>query len=102
MAEQDKPQGKLITAPVQMQTIKVVAIGSDQLDPQDKEVICKAICYCNAKPNKGKAGHNQYQSCVSERLKELDSFLDIEVLINPKLTMICIKHLLNRLWTKES
>jgi hypothetical protein len=75
MANPNKPQGKLITAPAQLQTIEVVAIGSDQLDPQDKEIICKAICYCNAKPNKGKAGYNQYQSCVSERLKELDSFL---------------------------
>ncbi|UUM28836.1 VRR-NUC domain-containing protein [Acinetobacter colistiniresistens] len=75
MAEQGKPLGTLKTAPAQLQTIKVVAIGNDQLDPQDKEVICKAICYCDARPNKGKAGHNQYQSCVSERLKELDRFL---------------------------
>ncbi|MDC4663990.1 VRR-NUC domain-containing protein (plasmid) [Acinetobacter baumannii] len=73
MAEQEKPQGKLTTS--KLPTIKVVAIGGDQLDPQDKEVICKAICYCNTTPNKGKAGHNQYQSCVSERLKELDRFM---------------------------
>ncbi|ENX11992.1 hypothetical protein F895_03497 [Acinetobacter sp. CIP 64.2] len=46
MAEQGKPLGTLKTAPAQLQTIKVVAIGNDQLDPQDKEVICKAICYC--------------------------------------------------------
>lgn len=77
MADQGKPQGTLKTAPVQLQTIKVVAIGSDQLDPQDKKVICKAICYCNVNPNKGKSGNrDQHQSCVSERLGELDKFLN--------------------------
>jgi len=76
MAEQAKPQGTLKTAPVQLQTIKIVAIGHDQLDPQDKVVICKAICYCNTTPNKGKTNQNLHQSCVSERLKELDRFLN--------------------------
>ena len=76
MADQGKPLGTLTTTPAQNPTIKVVAIASeDKLDPQDKEVLCKAICYCNTTPNKGKAGNNQYQSCVSERLKELDRFL---------------------------
>lgn len=75
MAEPEKPLGTLKTTPAQLQTIKVVAIGGNQLDPQDKEVVCKAICYCDTRPNKSKAGRNQYQSCVSERLKELDRFL---------------------------
>lgn len=75
MAEQNKPQGTLKTTPVQLKTIKIVAIGGDELDPQDKEVICKAICYCNSIPNKGKTNQNLHQSCVSERLKELDKFM---------------------------
>lgn len=75
MSDQGKPQGSMKTAPVQLETIKVVGIGSNELDPQDKEVICKAICYCESNPKKGKAGQNLYQSCVSERLGELDKIL---------------------------
>ncbi|MFW2104946.1 VRR-NUC domain-containing protein [Acinetobacter guillouiae] len=76
MADQGKPLGTLTTTPAQNPTIKVVAIASeDKLDPQDKEVLCKAICYCNSNPKKGKSGQNLYQSCVSERLNELDKFL---------------------------
>ena len=54
MADQGKPQGILTTGPSQNPTIKVVAIISDALDLQDKKVICKAICYCEVNPNKGK------------------------------------------------
>ncbi|WP_445115003.1 VRR-NUC domain-containing protein [Acinetobacter sp. WZC-1] len=75
MADQGKPQGTLITSP--LKTTKVVAIDSTALDPQDKKVICKAICYCNINPNKGKKGNrDQHQSCVSERLGALDQFLN--------------------------
>ncbi|KKW77375.1 VRR-NUC domain protein [Acinetobacter sp. Ag2] len=79
MADQGKPQGILTTGPSQNPTIKVVAIISDALDLQDKKVICKAICYCEVNPNKGKKKEtNQYQACVSERLGELDKFLNYQ------------------------
>lgn len=77
MADQGKPQGKLTTAPAQNKITKIIGIGGDGLDPQDKKVICKAICYCEVNPNKGgkKGDRNQHQTCVSERLGELDRFL---------------------------
>lgn len=78
MSDQGKPKGTLATTPTQMPTIKIVAIDNDALDPQDKEVICKAICYCHSVPNKGKTEQNLHQSCVSERLKELDKFLSYQ------------------------
>ena len=43
MADQGKPQGTLTTS--QLKTIKVVAIDSTALDPKDKEILCRAICY---------------------------------------------------------
>lgn len=75
MADQGKPQGTLTTAPAKLEVIKVVAIGNNELDPQDKEVICSAICYCDSNPKKGKGGQNLYQSCVTERLNQLDKML---------------------------
>ena len=73
MADQGKPQGTLTTS--QLKTIKIVAIDSTALDPKDKEILCSAICYCNYNPNKGKTQNNLYQSCVSERLKEMDEMM---------------------------
>ena len=68
-------QGKLTTTPTQNKTTKVVGIGSNQLDPEDEKVLCSAICHCHYNPKKGKVGQNLYQSCVSERLSDLDKFL---------------------------
>ena len=53
MADQGKPQGSMTTSPSKSPITKVVGIGGDGIDPQDKKVICKAICYCEANPNKG-------------------------------------------------
>jgi hypothetical protein len=69
--------GKLTTGPSANKVTKVIGIGNDKLDPQDKKVICKAICYCEIHPNKGKSGkRDQHQDCVSERLGKLDEFLN--------------------------
>ncbi len=86
MADQGKPQGILTTTPAQNPTIKVVAIGNDKLDPEDKKVLCSAICHCHYQPHKGKNDQNLYQSCVSARLKELDLFLGHRSPWKPELT----------------
>jgi hypothetical protein len=84
MADQGKPQGTLTTS--QLKTIKVVAIDSTALDPKDKEILCRAICYCNYNPNKGKKQNNLYQSCVSERLKEMDEMMFNQSPYKPEIT----------------
>ncbi|KAF5275749.1 hypothetical protein FQR65_LT16581 [Abscondita terminalis] len=86
MADQGKPQGILTTKPAQLQTIKVVAIDSTALDPKDKQILCSAICYCNYNPNKGKKQNNLYQSCVSERLKEMDEMMFNQSPYKPEIT----------------
>lgn len=86
MADQGKPQGVLTTTPAQLQTIKVVAIDSTALDSKDKEILCSAICYCNYNPNKGKKQNNLYQSCVSERLKEMDEMMFNQSPYKPEIT----------------
>ena len=84
MADQGKPQGTLTTS--QLKTIKIVAIDSTALDPKDKEILCSAICYCNYNPNKGKTQNNLYQSCVSERLKEMDEMMFNQSPYKPEIT----------------
>lgn len=86
MSDQGKPKGTLATTPTQMPTIKVVAIDNDALDPKDKEILCSAICYCNYNPNKGKKQNNLYQSCVSERLKEMDEMMFNQSPYKPEIT----------------
>lgn len=49
-----------------------VGLNQPQLDPLDKKVLCSAICYCESTPNIGKDGQELKQSCVAQRLTELD------------------------------
>lgn len=52
-----------------------VGILEPGLDPQDKKVLCSAICYCSGTPNVGQDGKNLKQACVAQRLGELDEVL---------------------------
>ena len=54
--------------------------------PKIKEILCRAICYCNYNPNKGKKQNNLYQSCVSERLKEMDEMMFNQSPYKPEIT----------------
>ncbi|WP_278493178.1 VRR-NUC domain-containing protein [Acinetobacter gyllenbergii] len=84
MAKGGKPLGTLTTT--QLEPIKVIALDQGALTPQDKEVLCKVICYCGLRPNKGKTGQNLHQSCVSERLRELDKFMRHQSPYKPEVT----------------
>jgi hypothetical protein len=55
--------------------INPVGILEPKLDPQDKKVLCSAICYCSATPNVSQDGKNLKQACVAQRLGELDEIL---------------------------
>ncbi|AUG40762.1 nuclease [Pseudomonas chlororaphis] len=55
--------------------INPVGILEPKLDPQDKQVLCSAICYCSATPNVSHDGKNLKQACVAQRLGELDEIL---------------------------
>ncbi|MCP1603227.1 VRR-NUC domain-containing protein [Pseudomonas citronellolis] len=46
-----------------------------KLAPQDKKVLCSAICYCSSTPNVSQDGKNLKQACVAQRLGELDEIL---------------------------
>lgn len=52
-----------------------VGILKPSLDPQDKEVLCSAICYCSSTPNISQNGKSLKQACVAQRLGELDELL---------------------------
>lgn len=52
-----------------------VRTGQPELDPQDKRVLCSAVCYCSATPNISQDGRNLKQACVAQRLGELDEVL---------------------------
>lgn len=46
------------------------------MDPQDRQVICSAICKCDATPSIGVKGQTLKQQCVSGRLKAMDTLTD--------------------------
>ncbi|HEJ1201997.1 TPA: VRR-NUC domain-containing protein [Pseudomonas aeruginosa] len=52
-----------------------VGILEPKLDPQDKQVLCSAICHCSSTPNVSQDGRNLKQACVAQRLGELDEIL---------------------------
>ena len=52
-----------------------IKIGRPEADPADKKVLCSAICFCKNTPGVGKDGRSLKQSCVSNRLGELDKIL---------------------------
>lgn len=55
--------------------INPVGILKPKLDPQDKNVLCSAICYCSGTPNISQDGKHLKQACVAQRLGELDEIL---------------------------
>ena len=46
-----------------------------RLDPQDKKVLCSAVCHCTSTPNLSQDGKSLKQACVAQRLGELDEVL---------------------------
>lgn len=55
--------------------VNPVGVLEPKLDPQDKKVLCSAICYCSSTPNVSQDGKNLKQSCVAQRLGELNEVL---------------------------
>lgn len=46
--------------------INPVGILKPKLDPQDKNVLCSAICYCSGTPNISQDGKHLKQACVAQ------------------------------------
>lgn len=57
------------------QTTSVQLRGAG-LGPQDKKVVCKAVCVCSRKPDEGASGQNLRQQCVSRNLRDVDRSMD--------------------------
>jgi hypothetical protein len=51
----------------------MVRLRRTTLDPLDRQMLCSAICKCDAMPTIGAAGQNLKQQCVSGRLKAADA-----------------------------
>lgn len=56
-------------------TTNPVGVLDPKLDPQDKRVLCSAVCFCESTPNISEDGKNLKQSCVAQRLNELNEVL---------------------------
>ncbi len=41
-----------------------------RLDPQDKKVLCSAVCHCSSTPNLSQDGKSLKQVCVAQRPRE--------------------------------
>lgn len=52
-----------------------VGVQTPKLAPQDKKVLCSAVCYCSSTPNTSVDGKSLKQNCVSQRLGELNQVL---------------------------
>ena len=57
------------------QTTSVQLRGAG-LDPQDKKVVCKAVCVCSREPDEGASGQSLKQQCVSRNLRDVDRAMD--------------------------
>lgn len=76
MTEPTKPGTPLAIGGMSREgTTTVVKIARPNFDPVDKKVLCSAICQCKNTPGTGKDGRSLKQSCVSGRLKALDTAL---------------------------
>lgn len=77
MTEPTKPTPPLATGGMSREgTTTAVRINRPNVDFVDKKVLCSAICKCKNTPGTGKDGRSLKQSCVSNRLKELDDVLE--------------------------
>ncbi|QXH49824.1 VRR-NUC domain-containing protein [Pseudomonas fakonensis] len=63
-----------------------VGILEPNLDPQDKMVLCSAVCYCSSTPNISQDGKSLKQACVAQRLGELDEKLYGRSLYKPEVS----------------
>lgn len=73
---------------------KTNAVGTlkPKLDSQDKKVLCSAICYCSSTPNISQDGKSLKQSCVAQRLGELDEILQRRSPYKPEVSYDMTKH----------
>ncbi|TBU76895.1 nuclease [Pseudomonas daroniae] len=73
---------------------KVNPLGTlePKLDPQDKNVLCSAICYCSTTPNVSQNGKSLKQACVAQRLGELDEILQRRSPYKPEVSYDMTKH----------
>lgn len=55
-----------------------------RLDPQDKKVLCSAVCHCTSTPNLSQDGKSLKQACVAQRLGELDEVLQDAAPTSPR------------------
>jgi VRR-NUC domain len=53
-------------------TTTPVKINQPDIDPQDKKVLCAALCQCDKAPATGADGRQLKQACVAKTLKEVD------------------------------
>lgn len=52
-----------------------VSINQPRLAPHDKQVLCSAMCFCQSTPNQAVNGKSLKQTCVAQRLGELNEIL---------------------------
>jgi VRR-NUC domain len=57
-------------------TTTVVKINLPEIEPQDKKVLCAALCHCDKTPQIGKDGQQLKQICVAKTMKEVDQQLE--------------------------
>jgi hypothetical protein len=57
-------------------TTTIVKINLPEIEPQDKKVLCSALCHCDKAPDIGKDGQQLKQVCVARTMKEVDKQLD--------------------------
>ncbi len=57
-------------------TTTIVKINLPEIEPQDKKVLCMALCQCDKAPQVGKEGQQLKQVCVAKTLKEVDQQLE--------------------------
>lgn len=75
MTDYAKGSGSGSVGPGEGQT-NTVRLRPNALDPKDRQVICSAICKCNAEPSIGKVDQTLKQQCVSGRLRAMDELTD--------------------------
>ena len=77
MTEPTKPPTPLAVGGMSREgTTTIVKIYPPDIEPQDKKVLCMALCQCDKTPQVGKDGQQLKQICVAKTMKEVDKQLE--------------------------